>query len=195
MAFSCLIDKACFATTLSCQLFQSVRAFDSSEFSSIVFGKRPDDVVHRSLGDESWMLIRRQAFIILPRHCRPHPFIVAGAHELYTTTKRPFYQYEVRELFPWEILTKTVTSFFLNVEKIWNSAQINLSSTLNFYRRYCFRRNNIHREIDQWNQRRFCAKWHVTVPNSVTPIKFIVCKWIYISQGWYCQITHKLHVY
>ena len=37
--------------------------------------------------------------------------------------------YEVRDLFPWKMLTKTVISCFLNVEKIWNSTQINLSST------------------------------------------------------------------
>ena len=101
--------------------------------------------------------------------------------------------YEARDLFPWQMLTKTAISCFLNVQKIWHSAQINLSSTLNFYRRYCFRRNNIHREKDQWNRRRFGAKRHVTVPCSVTPIKPIVCKWIYISQGWYCQMTYKLH--
>ena len=46
--------------------------------------------------------------------------------------------YVVRDLFPWEMLTKMVISCLLNVEKIWNSAQINLSSTLNFYRRYVF---------------------------------------------------------
>ena len=49
------------------------------------------------------------------------------------------------------------------------------------------RRNNIHWEIDQWNRRRFDAKWHVTVPYSVTSIKPVVCKWIYTSRGWYCQ--------
>ena len=93
------------------------------------------------------------------------------------------------------MLTKTVISCFPNVEKIWNSAHINLSSTLNFYRRYFFRCNNIYGEMDRWNRRRCVAKWHVTVPNSVTPIKPIVCKWIYMPQGWYCQMTHKLHVY
>ena len=103
--------------------------------------------------------------------------------------------YEVRDLFPWEMLTKTAISCFLNVEKIWNSAQINLSSTLNFLLKIFCRHNNIHREIDQWNRRRFGAKWHVTVPNSVTPIKPIVCKLIHMSQGCYCQMTHKLHVY
>ena len=36
------------------------------------------------------------------------------------------------------IFTKMVISWLLNVEKIWNSAQINLSSTSNFYRRYVF---------------------------------------------------------
>ena len=46
--------------------------------------------------------------------------------------------YEVRDLFPWEMFTKMVISCLLNIEKIWNSAQINLSSTLNFYRRYVF---------------------------------------------------------
>ena len=33
-----------------------------------------------------------------------------------------------------------------------------------------FRRNSIHREIDQWNRLRLGAKWYVTVPNKVTPI-------------------------
>ena len=94
--------------------------------------------------------------------------------------------YVARDLFPWEMLTKTMISCFLNVGQIWNSAQINLSSTLKFYRRYFLRRNNIHREIDQWNRRRFVAKWHVTAPNSVTPIKPFVCKWIYMSHGLYC---------
>ena len=46
--------------------------------------------------------------------------------------------YEVRDLFPWEMFTKMVISCLLNVEKIWNSAQINLSSILKFYRRYIF---------------------------------------------------------
>ena len=46
-----------------------------------------------------------------------------------------------------------------------------------------FRRNNIHRKIDRWNQRRFGAKWSVTVPNSVMPVKPIVCKWTYMSPG------------
>ena len=46
--------------------------------------------------------------------------------------------YEVRDLFPWEMLIKTVISCFLNVEKIRNSAQINLSSALNIYRSYLF---------------------------------------------------------
>ena len=41
--------------------------------------------------------------------------------------------YEVRDLFPWEMVTKMLISCVLNVEKIWNSAQINLSSTLNFF--------------------------------------------------------------
>ena len=104
-------------------------------------------------------------------------------------------RYEVRDLFPWEMPTKTAISCFLNVEKILNSAQINLSSTFNFLLKIFCRHNNIHREIDQWNWRRFDAKWHVTVPNSVTPIKPIVCKLIHMSQGWYCQMTHKLHVY
>ena len=44
--------------------------------------------------------------------------------------------YEVRDLFPCGMLIKMVISCYLNVEKIWNSAQINLSSTLNFYQKY-----------------------------------------------------------
>ena len=46
--------------------------------------------------------------------------------------------YEVKDLFPWEMFTNMVISCLLNVDNIWNSAQINLSSTLNFYRRYVF---------------------------------------------------------
>ena len=100
--------------------------------------------------------------------------------------------YEVRDLFPWEMFTKMVISCLLNVEKIWNSAQIKLDFKL--LMKICFRRNNIHWEIDQWNRRRFGAKLLVTVPNSVAPIKPIVCKLIYMSQGLCCQITHKLLV-
>ena len=85
--------------------------------------------------------------------------------------------YEVRDLFAWEMPTKII-SCLLNVEIIWNSAQINWSSTLNFYREYFFRCNNIHREIDRWSRHRFGAKWNVTVPNSVMPVKRLVCKWI-----------------
>ena len=102
--------------------------------------------------------------------------------------------YEVRDLFPWEMITKMVISCLLNVEKIWNSAQINLSSTLNFLTKILFRRNNIHREIDHWNRRWFGAKWHVTVPDSVASVKPIVCKWIYMLQGQCCQMRHKWHV-
>ena len=40
----------------------------------------------------------------------------------------------------------------------------------------------------------FGAKWKVTVPNFVTPIKPIVCKWIYMSYGFYCQMTHELYI-
>ena len=78
--------------------------------------------------------------------------------------------YEVRDLFPWEMIIKMVISYLLNVEKIWNSAQINLSSTLNFLPKILFRRNNIHQEIDHWNRHWFGAKWHVTVPNSVAQL-------------------------
>ena len=82
-------------------------------------------------------------------------------------------------------------SCLLNIAKIWHSAQIKFSSTLNVY----FRCNDIHREIDQWNRHQFGAKWTATVPNSVTPVKPIVCKWIYMSQ---CNVikwhTHYMHV-
>ena len=74
----------------------------------------------------------------------------------------PSNPYEVRDLFPWEMITKMVISCLLNVEKMWNSAQINLSSTLNFLTKILFRSNNIHREIDHWNRRWVGAKWHVT---------------------------------
>ena len=46
--------------------------------------------------------------------------------------------YEVRDLFPWEMLTKMTISCLLSVEKIWNLAQINWSSILNFHRKYVF---------------------------------------------------------
>ena len=49
-----------------------------------------------------------------------------------------YFVYEVRDLFPWEMPTKMVISCLLNVEKICNSAQINLSSILNFYQKYLF---------------------------------------------------------
>ena len=39
------------------------------------------------------------------------------------------------------------------------------------------------------------AKWYVTVPNSVTPIKPILWEWIYMSYEWYCQIVHRLYIY
>ena len=100
--------------------------------------------------------------------------------------------YGVRDLFPWEIVTKMVISCLLNVEKIWNTNKLKLD--LKLLPKICFRRNNIHWEIDQWKRRRFGAKWHVTVPNSVAPVKPIVCKLIYISHGLCCQMTHKLHV-
>ena len=102
--------------------------------------------------------------------------------------------YEVRDLFPWEILTKMVIQYLLKVEKQWNYAQIKLSSTFNFYRKIFFRRNHIHRKIDQWNRRRFGAKRNVTVPNSVTTIKSIACEWICMSDGWYSQMTRELHI-
>ena len=90
------------------------------------------------------------------------------------------------------IFTKMVIQYFLQVEKWWNSAQMNLSSTYKFLpKKNIF---HIHQEIDQWNRRRFGAKWKVTVPNSVSPIKPIICKRIYMSEGWYFQMTRELHV-
>ena len=52
--------------------------------------------------------------------------------------KRYLQYYEVRDLFPWEMPSKMMISCLLNVEKIWNSAQINWSSTINFNRKYFF---------------------------------------------------------
>ena len=46
--------------------------------------------------------------------------------------------YEVRDLFPWEMLTKMVIWCLLNAGKNWNSAQINLCSILNVYQKYVF---------------------------------------------------------
>ena len=101
---------------------------------------------------------------------------------------------EVRDLFPWEIFTKMVISCLLNVEKNLKLCANKLKLDLKLLPKICFRRNNIYWEIDPWNRRRFGAKWHVTVPNSVASVKPIVCKLIYISQGLCCQVTHKLHV-
>ena len=97
--------------------------------------------------------------------------------------KRYLQYYEVIVLFLWEMPAKMMISCLLNIVKICNSAQINWSSTLNSYQKYLFGRNNIHREIDRWNRHRFGAKWNVTVPNSVMPVKPLVCKWIYMSQS------------
>ena len=46
--------------------------------------------------------------------------------------------YEDRDLFSWKMPTKMIISCLLGVKKIWNSAQINLSSTWNFNRKYFF---------------------------------------------------------
>ena len=46
--------------------------------------------------------------------------------------------YEVRDLFPWKMLFKMIIACLLNVEKMWNSAQINWSSTGNVYRKFFF---------------------------------------------------------
>ena len=40
--------------------------------------------------------------------------------------------YVVMDLFPGEILTKLVMCYLLKAENYWNSAQINVSSSLNF---------------------------------------------------------------
>ena len=72
--------------------------------------------------------------------------------------------------------TKMIMPCLLNVKKIWNSAQINLSSTWNFYRKYFSRSHNIHREIDQWNRRRFGAMYEV---EEVFPWE--ICTYLVIS--------------
>ena len=46
--------------------------------------------------------------------------------------------YVVRDLFPWKMPSKMIIARLINVEKIWNSAQKNLSSTGNFYWKYFF---------------------------------------------------------
>ena len=102
--------------------------------------------------------------------------------------------YVVRDLFPWEMFIEMVISCLLNVEKNLKLGTNRLKLDFKLLMKICFRRNNIHWEIDQWNRRRFGAKWLVTVPNSVAPVKPIVCKLIYMSRGLCCQITHKLLV-
>ena len=68
----------------------------------------------------------------------PHQVAVAWWHQAIKHGDSSLVGYEVRDLFPWEIFNKIVISCLLNVEKIWNSAQINWSSTLNSYLRYVF---------------------------------------------------------
>ena len=92
-------------------------------------------------------------------------------------------KYEVRDLFPWEILTKIMK---LGTNK--------LKLDLKLLPKNVSRRNHFHREIDLWNRRRFGAKWNVTVPNSVTPIKPIVCEWMSMSEEWYFQMTRELRI-
>ena len=121
-------------------------------------------------------------------------FHVTGTQHCHTKPQWPA-PYEVRDLFPWEMLTKTVISSFVNVEKNLKLDTNKPRLDIRLLPKILLRHNNIHREIDQWNRRRFGAKWNVTVPNSVTLIKPILCKWIYMLQWWYCQMTHKLHVY
>ena len=103
-------------------------------------------------------------------------------------------RYEVRDLFPWKMTTKMIISCLLNVKKNLKLDRKNLKLDLNLLPKIFFRSNNIHREIDQWNRRRFGTKWNVTIPNSVTPVKPIVCKWIYMSRGnvvkWHTNYTY-----
>ena len=72
---------------------------------------------------------------------------------------------------------------FSNVVKNWKSAQVYLSSTSKFYRTcLLFFRNHIQRGIDPWLQRPDLAtKWNVTVPNSITLIKPIVCRYVKVT--------------
>ena len=146
-----------------------------------------------------WVMLHHNIYADVLWRPVNHVTLDSSHHET-PTVRRPWprkkrwssktsFAYEVRDLFPWKMFTKMVISCLPNVEKIWNSAQINLSSTLKFklFPKICFRRNNIHWEIDQWNRRRFGAKWHVTC-------RPIVYKWIYMSQGLCCQMTHKLLV-
>ena len=84
-----------------------------------------------------------------------------------------------------------------NSDDCWKNMKLGtnkLKLDLKLLPNICFRRNNIHWEIDQWNRSRFGAKWHVTVPNSVTPVKPIVYKLIYMTQVLCCEMTHKWHV-
>ena len=96
------------------------------------------------------------------------------------------HSYEVR-IFPWEILT-------IKGWKIMKLSTNKLKLDLKLLPKNIFQRNHFHREIDQWNWRWFGAKWNVTVPNSVTAIKPIVCEWIYMSEEWYFQMTGELHI-
>ena len=89
----------------------------------------------------SWT--QNQFFTIVKRYLHVDPVSLCSPSDILwdsasLTKARGSDIYEVRDLFPWEMLTKMVISCLLNVEKIWNSAQINLSSTLNIYQRYVF---------------------------------------------------------
>ena len=126
-----------------------------------------------------WFLccLSQQDFLPVGNFTRLHahvtsPKLIHNAHHwpvYHIHTHARTHKYEVRDLFPWEMLTRIVIPYLLNFETMWNSAQINLSSTLNFYRKY-FWRNDIHRDVEHWNRRRFGAQWNVTLPNPVTPI-------------------------
>ena len=78
--------------------------------------------------------------------------------------------------------------------KCWKSQKLCINKLKRVLPKIFFRRNNIHREIDQWNRHRFGAKWHVTVPNSITPIKPCANEYA-CHRGDICQMTQKLHVY
>ena len=55
--------------------------------------------------------------------------------------------YEVRDLFPWEIITKIVMSYLLNVDKKLKLDINKLKPDFELLPELFFRRNNIHREI------------------------------------------------
>ena len=95
----------------------------------------------------------------------------------------------------WKMPSKMIIACLLNFKKYQKLGTNRFKPDWKLLPKIFFRSNNIHREIDQWNRHRFGPKWNVTVPNSVTPVKPIVCKWIYMSRVMLLNDTQFAHIF